>query len=327
MKKILSLLSALAIFMGCAAPVSAADTLADKQQAIVETAKAFYLKGDKMQYDSVVMTNITANDAVSPRSTNFITPEDATSQRTLYTVCSSYVFEVYRNALGYEFYGDRKLMYTSYMYHKSPKEMVALHYEAAADGEDKRRENIEKVLAALQLGDVIVYLNTSGAGHTMLYVGDVNGDGKGDLLHSTSAGGGKYDMATGVDKVESSGSIHMDTAETFLPGALKSGKGFCLLRPLQMKELEKFPVTDSAHTRMQYPGMAIERTVSVGRHGSATVGGTLTYTITINNDSDKAYAGLAVEENVPAGATLVSADGAAVSGKTNPIWKPAIFCW
>ena len=61
-----------------------------QRQALIETARAYLRQGEQVQYDSF-------------RKQLYATPEDATSQHTVYTVCSGITFQAYYQALGIEF--------------------------------------------------------------------------------------------------------------------------------------------------------------------------------------------------------------------------------
>ena len=66
-----------------------------KRQALVETANAFLSHSKSIQYDQF-------------RENRYATPEDATEQHKIYSVCSSFVWEIYKNtfisepSMGYE---------------------------------------------------------------------------------------------------------------------------------------------------------------------------------------------------------------------------------
>lgn len=102
-----------------------------------------------------------------------------------------------------------------------------------------------------------------------------------------------------------------------------------------------FTITDVTKTRLQYPGMDIDRTSTVKNYGTAVKGGTITYTVKITNNSNNAryatsygntmgkngtiYSGLTVMEKIPAGTKLVSvSDGRSVTGtETQITWDLA----
>ena len=68
--------------------VNATSTSAEEQiNALMETANAYYRQGVQVQYDSY-------------RKNLYATPEDATSQNYVYTVCSGFAFQTYYQTLG-----------------------------------------------------------------------------------------------------------------------------------------------------------------------------------------------------------------------------------
>jgi len=95
-----------------------------------------------------------------------------------------------------------------------------------------------------------------------------------------------------------------------------------------------YTIQPSAYTRMQYPGMNIDRTVNITPYGTATKGEEITYTIAIYNESNNAkyvdnkriggdenytgvnYIGLPITETLPANVELVEAKGATIIGDT-----------
>lgn len=316
MKKFLSLLLILVTLMVLVLPTSAADSLTDMQKAVVETAAAFHFKGYAMQYDSTVLTDRTYARGGSIRNHKYTTPEEATSDRNIFTVCSSFCFEVYYNALGYELMGNSDNCVTKTLYGTAPEDMVIVHFNSKDDGEDKRQAHIDRLMGSLQPGDIIVTVTEKLQGHAMLYCGDVLGDGENYIIHSS---GYKVNMATGEDAVEDTGNIYCHEVRNQFIGTNSKGRlyknyGFCLLRPLQSATMQGCKVTEMAKTRMQYPKMVIDRTVSCGFYGSAEAGGELTYTVKIENHSKQDYTALPVSESAPEGTTLVSVDGKAVTG-------------
>lgn len=67
----------------------AVSNIDEQIQAIMETAEAYFSQGEQVQYDSY-------------RKTLLATPEDATSQHYVYTVCSGFTYQTYYQTLGIE---------------------------------------------------------------------------------------------------------------------------------------------------------------------------------------------------------------------------------
>ena len=171
----------------------------------------------------------------------------------------------------------------------------------------------ETLLKTAQPGDVFVIRNQDGSGHAMIVVGDLDGDGQKEIIHST---GNKIDMSTGDDAVEAAGSLVKEPAVNRMGERALANRmeGFALLRPLQGGAKDCQP-TASAKARMQYPSLTIHRTVSCGYYGSPAAGSTVTYTIELSNTSGKDYT-VPVTEYLPDGTEFVSAKGLTCGNKT-----------
>ena len=91
-----------------------------------------------------------------------------------------------------------------------------------------------------------------------------------------------------------------------------------------------YHIDEVTQTRLNYPGMNIDRTVNITPYGTAVKGETITYSVKITNNSadtnyanfkgegyaPKAYEGLTVVEHIPANTQLEDAPGATVDGDT-----------
>ena len=98
--------------LACAASAEDIDwsDRAVRRQAVLETAYAYYLKAGCVQYDSTPL--VYRKGAEYSRRTKEGKPEDATPDKTYYTVCSSFPYETYWNALGYRLGGSSDACYT-----------------------------------------------------------------------------------------------------------------------------------------------------------------------------------------------------------------------
>ena len=98
---LLALLSAITVASIHAQPVTSEQQR--REAAIVETALAYWRKGAVMQYDSSPMTVFDKNNhshEAALRMCRHEPPETATKDRTVYTVCTSFAMEVFRQAIG-----------------------------------------------------------------------------------------------------------------------------------------------------------------------------------------------------------------------------------
>ena len=205
-----------AAVLACAASAEDVDWTdrAVRRQAVLETAYAYYLKADCVQYDSTQL--VQRMGGKSSRRTKEGTPEDATPDKTYYTVCSSFPYETYWNAIGYRLGGSSDACYTMSLT-TCPQEAVVFEYDKRRDRDgSKYVPEMMRMRALLEPGDVIVYTTfkeqktktgtmLKGGGHALMYVGDVAGDGHNKVMHS---GGAKYQFEDGgYDQVEWSGTI------------------------------------------------------------------------------------------------------------------------
>ena len=315
--------------LACAASAEDIDWTdrAVRRQAVLETAYAYYLKADCVQYDSTPL--VQRMGGKSSRRTKEGTPEDATPDKTYYTVCSSFPYETYWNALGYRLGGSSDACYTMSLT-TCPQEAVVFEYDKRRDRDgSKYVQEMMRMRDLLEPGDVIVYTTfkeqktktgtmLKGGGHALMYVGDVAGDGHNKVMHS---GGAKYQFEDGgYDQVEWSGTIRLDDMDAiFFHGApLKKKTKIMVFRPLQLPA-SKYPLTDSAKARYLHPRLRYDRRAEVGVYGSVVSGGTLGYSIRLRNFSKKSYT-VPVREKVPEGAEFLpqqSMGGLAVcDGKT-----------
>lgn len=134
----------------------------DFEKAIIATAKAFMMRGDRIQYADTRLVQ----DPVTYRWERGKAPEDYTTDETGYTNCTGFVHDVYYNALGWD-YGSFQLV-------TAPKEMKAYVYELTHEETEEEKAAIEKEYREqLKVGDIVFYTRT-GNTHAMLYVGNGN---------------------------------------------------------------------------------------------------------------------------------------------------------
>ena len=201
-------------------------TRRDMERALTETAWQWYLKGRKVQYDctSLGMDVASRGHGGPCRCTFEQTPEDATSHSSVFTVCSDYIWNVYRNAFDYSIFGNVLNAYTAayFLMTEQPEDMAVIRWvperyktcQEVADelkedwgltldfkvSDDKRADlkTVQDFILNwkdnLRPGDIFL-----ATGHVELYIGN------GRLL---DAGGGTYDMETGLDKIEPKGSVN-----------------------------------------------------------------------------------------------------------------------
>ena len=333
-KRSIGLLLTAVLFIGLlpvlAAPAAAA-SLEERQQAIVAVCFAYFDKGRSVQYDGATISPGAIRGRGYTRSTNEVSPEYATPDETMYSVCSDFAHQVYYDAFRYQLTGSAGNCWTGQILKIPKDDPITVYYWDKKSGKDVK-EAIHEMFELAQPGDIFTTYST--AGHTMVYVGDVYGDGVKYLAHcfgskiktDTGRDGREY----GPDDKDMDPRFNMHTytdnnggAIRFTPNAeehyLKSyGKGnqvqMNLIRPLNAIKDDMTPATAY---RMTHPRLAINRTVQEKtRFLSAKTGDPLTLTISLKNNSKTAYT-LPVTEKVPAGVTLKSvSDDGKIDGST-----------
>ncbi|MBR5739652.1 MAG: hypothetical protein IKY02_06645 [Lachnospiraceae bacterium] len=314
----------------------------EMERAVQEVAFGFFLKHGKIQYDSMEVNLQDKPKAVEVngeqiwdglpkfffgefRSSVGASLEDATSDSTTYTVCSDYVFNVYRLALGYSF-GVHPLnsVTVAFWLHPDPGMVVArwknVVYDDVRDQQygvtDEKRMGTEEMRAFLsdyeknlRPGDILDIKGTGG--HAMLYIGG------GYVLDSW---GSKYIMEEGLEKPETTGTVRTlhKLTDIFVDGndpvthdgymirdnEKKPNIGFILLRPIDVllksgvpadredvyipKELKRpvFGISNATRSRVKYPGMDVDRTVDGTVYTDVEEGGAFSVTVRVFNKSD-----------------------------------------
>ena len=327
-------------------------TREELEAAISETAWAYYLKGDKLQYDSQQLSVVADKyHGGRFRVTDDAAPEDATSDEAAYAVCSDYIYKLYLNALNKRITDavHNLDVVTKALWTYSDYCGITLmrwwrdDYQLTEDEvrygvTEKYRVSVEEGRAFLanwkenlRPGDILM-----PSGHATMYIG--NG-------YVIDANGYKYNLETGIDNKEPYGTVCKlrKISDIFLNGT-DVGRESCLLRedtvrkyflvcrPLdQMMKDPDLTIAPSGLSRLKYPGMEIDRTVDISPYGTAPHMGEITYRIQISNKSDHPvysqfrrdidpafapvdYLQLPVTETVPAGTELVWAPGAEVTG-------------
>ena len=294
------------------------------QNAVCETAWAYYLKGTQVQYDSAELTWIPKGDGGSQRVSLFAGPEAANSHKAVFLVCSYYAFETYYDALrvdGVPFVlnetegGDAphldatttKLWFnmapeatvgrwTSSTQNQTDPEAVAKWpadktFQMGGTGLKKLREYFTNWEEKLQPGDLIITSQMENTGgHLAIYVGG------GMVLECY---GGKYNLETGSMYTEKNGGIQCHTVEDYyLNGKAHNGDyelgdvyNIAIFRPLNLlvdengEVLPNVTLSEQAKMRLCYPGLEIDHTASIAEGMSASVDGTVIYSTRIVNHS------------------------------------------
>ena len=309
------LLVACTLFAYLVPGAMAADDTATIQKALVETAKAYWYKGAAVQYDSSQMTHQTRLTHGESRICSGTAPEWASDGDTLFSVCSDFVFNVYYNATGYEVMGGSRNAITSKMARDlDPNDPTLVAYYGGKSSNPI--ENFRESLSLLQPGDIITYYRSTKSGHSTMYVGDIDGDGKGDIMHCN---GKKMDIfASGMDQLDNQkgghgGAIRLDSAESLLYGEKPLDNpsvftAFTVMRPTKLG----LTLTDAAKTRLQHPGIGADRRTNLDQYDSVTTGDEVTVTVTVENNGTADFKGISVKEVLPVGGKIK--DGSVTGG-------------
>ena len=366
-KRFVSILLAICLLLGLVPMVSAAATsLSTVEQAIVETALAYYYKGPSVQYDSYYFGSGSRFLTALLRQTNDRSPESSSPDDIHYTVCSAYPWDVYYNTFADRVIGQQeridiapyddhdftnllsKMNYTEdQLGYDYSIECIGRNYGFLANayaGKDERsvgywgpsawdaQGNVTELSSigvdALEIeklmrpGDIVtsrpfgtetvngVTTYVPVGGHTMMYLGDVFGDGVTYVIHSW---GSKYDDNGDVAQVGPDGSVirgfdYLENAYSWRSNGKYVGRNgsivltpykdilgpgksqdvaksydFSIIRPAANKT--EADLTPSALFRLDRPGVTVTKTASVKPYRDVVKGDTITYTVKIENNT------------------------------------------
>ena len=261
-------------------------TRAEMEDALSQVAFAYFLKGTKIQYDSLELnydtqtkTNVLRKFFYGAWRTNLYSRlEDATSDKTVFTVCSDYCWNVYNEALGYPIFGTRLSGITNGFdeFSESPEDMCILRWARSGKLTETEKkygvtekhmvsaeqsvEFVKNYKENLRPGDIIDLLKDGDGNHAMLYIGG------GFVLDSW---GRKYDMNTRSDSYEPNGSVftlhhvtnlYIAGTDSFSGSGYRLGEngplsGVTILRPLNILCLEDGdgdPANDRLNTEYEF---------------------------------------------------------------------------
>ena len=263
-----------------AEPQTTPEELTPEQEAVVETAKAYLLRGDRAQYsDTRFVINGRNYDAEFRWQTIGRQPEEYTSDNWGFVNCAAFTYDLYRTALDYSLpletntcrkqidYGNRVYYYTRMSYDThTPEEKAEIEKEFTE---------------TLQPGDIIVIYRHSKTGHSMLYVGN------GLIIHST---GSTYLYDTGTERYEPTVRYHRVHDYFFTEGT--TGYVFdpvselAIIRPLDRFSGEIPGNTQKRVTELQ--GIRAEKLCSHQASHTVNPGEEITYGYHLYNANDHA---------------------------------------
>lgn len=296
------------------------DELNDYQKAIIATAEAYLLRGEKLQYSD---TRFTAQAHLIKTEyrwqSKLNAPEDCTSVEWGYTNCAAFTFETYYQALGFTL-PDNMYTTNALVNKSSGNGTQVYHYHRELDSvqTDAEKAQVEKEFTELlQPGDILVILREGGFGHAMLYVGN------GNIIHSTG-GVYQYTAAVGTEVYEAS-IRRMKVKDYFFNPVSAKGYVFgpvqdlAIVRPLQIFSGAIPQKTLNRMENMQ--GIMAQKLSSHTKSQTVNPGDEMTFTYEIYNTNDAAVT-LDVVETLPANTTYVS--GAETVDGTTLSWKVTV---
>lgn len=282
------------------------DVLNEKQQALMDTAIYYMMRGQWLQYDDTYYqyaTTSTLGGNESRWSVSQYTPEEYTRDNWGYINCAAFTSDVYWTTFGQKI----GMHTTSDLASKSAgKGMLVYNFTRTASQshtDEEKAEVTEAFLSNLQPGDLMVVRRGTSSGHVMMYIGN------GAFIHSSGSNydhndvGEKYDVTIRFHKVY----------DYFLSGNNQNGYIFgtqvtqlCIVRPLQSTTYSKYNVSSTAQARLDnLQGIVAEKLVSVKEGVSVNPGDEITYTIRIKNTNTSPVT-LNVSDVVPEYTTYVS---------------------
>ena len=273
------------------------DQLNDYQEALIATAEAYLLRGEKLQYSDTRFTVQGATlDTEFRWQSKRNAPEDCTAVEWGYTNCAAFTYEVYYQALGFALPDD---MYTTKkLTNNSPGNGTQVYYYHrevdSVQTEEEKAQVQQEFLSKLQPGDILVVLRNNSSGHAMLYVGN------GNIIHS-SGGVYQYTASVGTEVYEAS-IRRMKVMDYFFNPASAKGYVFgivtdlSIVRPLDIFEGEIPQNTQNRVANMQ--GIMAQKLSSHSKAQTVNPGETMTFTYEIYNTNSTAVT-LDITETLP----------------------------
>ena len=275
----------------------------DIERAIINTALAFLIRGDRMQYADI---RLVQSPAIY-RWERGKSPEDYTLGETGYSNCTGFVHDVFLNALGYD--------YGSFTLANAPAAMKAYTYYFTGEETDREKAELEaEYRSLLRVGDIVFY-TYSGNTHAMVYIGN------GNLVHAT---GNTYSNYTEAEE-PTVRFLNLDCLFTegnsrYLFQTDKPRTALYIIRPLDTWGGTELPET-TVNRLENMNGIIAEKLASYTLGQTVNRGDLITYTFKIFNTNSYPVS-LTVYDVVPTGTTLMI-DGVA-STDTQLSWSVTV---
>lgn len=308
--------------LGRSDPSAKKDELTEKQQALISTATAYWLRGERLQYADTRFTTGGSNYGSEFRWQSTVNaPEDCTQSDWGYTNCAAFTYEVYYQTFSYKLPDN---MYTTANLAKyaASNGMEVFAYnrtKGSTQTEEEQTQVKEAFFSTLQPGDIICIRRENNSGHALLYIGN------GEILHS---GGGTYTY-TGSYGVESyEASVRRVRVENYFfnPDYSTSGDVFSIatklsiIRPL---DVMTNGINENTQNRMKnLEGIVAEKLSSHVRAQTAEKGEEITFTYALHNIKDTAVT-LKIQETIPTQLEHISGGSKAGNQLTWNVTVPA----
>lgn len=284
------------------------------EDIVKEIANAYDRQGDQILYDQLT----------SRRHVN-ASPEDATSQKTVYLDCSSFVNSIYREGFGINVlpYELSELSCSTANYNNYARDYEGVNADvvgywensewATADG---KADIVSFMEENLKVGDILNYrhLKSSGsyAGHVYVYLGNntfMHCAGAGSYTVNSTDPSKSYELDEGeanrIQTISFAGIFTSTTSARYIFKATDADTvtSFSLHRPLARDGIT--PIAE-ALARMKIAGLNMEKTSSVLPNTSVKVGDTITYTVTMENTNATAIEGVTLTDTLDNDLTFLS---------------------
>lgn len=272
----------------------------DFEKALIATAEAFMLRGDRLQYGDDYLRN-------EPRIYRWErnhAPEESTTDEWGYTNCTGFVHDVYYNVFGYS--------YGSFTLKNAPSYMKAYIYNFTHNETDEQKAAIEaEYRASLQVGDIVFY-TYSGNTHAMLYIGNNT------LMHSTgSTFSNSAEVCEATVRYASLDQLFNEGSSRYVFQTENPRTTLYIIRPLNY--YGDAEITETARARMDnMKGIFVEKLPSKTLGQTINPGELLTYTFNLFNSNNKEVT-FTITDLVPELTTLV--ENGVLSDKRELEWS------
>lgn len=305
------------------------EDLTAQQQALVDTAYQYLLRGLRLQYDDEYLGSSTYRWQIGAYQ-----PEDYTTQNWRYINCAGFTYDIYRTALGYDLgslYTTNSLMKnfnngsTKADRYAAVSNMYPFYHEwdASINADEAQKAAIEKqFMDTLQVGDLVVVTRGSlnAYGHVMMYIGN------GMLAHSSgsSRSGDTENYEATIRYMSVSYYLFNSASSNYLfREDLASNTVYqtCIVRPLTKCGNISIP-TNTQNRQNNLMGIISEKLSTHPEGLTVNKNGEITYTFRLQNVDNYAKT-VTITDIVPANSTLVVADGATIDGN-NLSWSVTV---